>query len=199
MKLNFAYQDAENGRIYNRDSQPVETYNDTSEIIYHENRRQVPGECKKCHIIVTLTGQMGSQVEQGLSITSSDVIGKLDKICTVFVLVIFYNCTDVEARTSQQTIDHLNSTLVTTRVTLVSIIIILVIIIAVLSCCLIHAHLKQRKWKENKKFALKEVKGNTINENMTDMNTCPEIQRYGYRNACKSPQLRVTQSIQLYG
>lgn len=76
VKLNFAYQDAENGRIYNRDSQPVETYNDTNEITYRENREQVPGECKKCHVILSLTAQMGGQVKQGLSVTSQDVIGK---------------------------------------------------------------------------------------------------------------------------
>ena len=76
VKLNFMYQDAENGRIYNRDSQPVETYNDTNEITYRENKEQVPDECKRCHVIVWLTAQMDSQVKQGLSVTSPDVIGK---------------------------------------------------------------------------------------------------------------------------
>ena len=76
VKLNFAYQDAENGGIYNRDSQPVEIFNDTSEITYHEIEGQVPDKCKKCHVIVSLTAQMDSQVKQGLPVTSQDVIGK---------------------------------------------------------------------------------------------------------------------------
>ena len=77
VKLNFAYQDVENrGIVYDRDSQPVEIFNDTSEITYHEIEGQVPDKCKKCHVIVSLTAQMGSQVKQGLSVTSQDVIGK---------------------------------------------------------------------------------------------------------------------------
>ena len=76
VKLNFTYQDAESRTIYNRDSQPVEIYNDTNEITYRENRDHVPGKCTKCHVTVVLTGLIGSQVVQGLSVTSSDVIGK---------------------------------------------------------------------------------------------------------------------------
>ena len=76
VKLNFTYQDAESRTIYNRDSQPVEIYNDTNEITYRENRDHVPGECTKCYVTVALTGQIGSQVVQGLSVTSSDTIGK---------------------------------------------------------------------------------------------------------------------------
>ena len=59
-----------------RDLQPVESYNDTSEITFRENRGDLPTGCKKCRVIVSLTAQMGSQIMQGLAVTSSDVIGK---------------------------------------------------------------------------------------------------------------------------
>ena len=74
--LNIAYQNVNSGVQLSRDLQPVDSYNDTSEITYHENRGQVPDKCKKCHVIVSLTAQMGSQIMQGLSVTSQDVIGK---------------------------------------------------------------------------------------------------------------------------
>ena len=80
VKLNFTYQDAESGKRYNRDSQPVEIYSDTNEITYRENKDHIPGECIsiKCHVTVALVGQMEGQVIQGLSVTSSDVIGKCE-------------------------------------------------------------------------------------------------------------------------
>ena len=74
--LNISYQDVNSGVQLSRDLQPVESYNDTSEIIFRENRGNLPTGCNKCRVIVSLTAQMGSEITQGLSVTSSDVIGK---------------------------------------------------------------------------------------------------------------------------
>ena len=97
------------------------------------------------------------------------------KIYTVRVSYYYFilNSTDVEARTPQETIDDLNSMVLTIATTLSSVIviIILIIIIAIVSCCLICTRLKHTQskinLKKNKKIVLQEVKG--IDENMTDM------------------------------
>ena len=74
--LNFTYQDVENGAYFSRDSQPDETYNDTKEITYRENKEDVPADCRRCRVAVSLTAMLMNEVTQGLSITSSDVIGR---------------------------------------------------------------------------------------------------------------------------
>ena len=74
--LNIAYQNVNSGVQLSRDLQPVDSYHDTSEITFRENRGDLPTGCKKCRVIVSLTAQMGSQIMQGLAVTSSDVIGK---------------------------------------------------------------------------------------------------------------------------
>ena len=73
LKLNLVY--IAGGRPLGRDRQPDEVFNDTKEIIYRENREQVPSECRKCYVSVSLTAQLEDQVMQGLSVTSTDVIG----------------------------------------------------------------------------------------------------------------------------
>ena len=74
--LNFTYQDVDSGVYYSRDSQPDETYNDTKEITYRENKDDVPGNCRKCRVAMSLSAVLGNKVMQGLPVTSSDVIGK---------------------------------------------------------------------------------------------------------------------------
>ena len=76
--LKISYQDVNSGIQLSRDLQPVESYNDTKEITYRENRDDVPNGCNRCYVIVSLTAQMGSQITQGPSVTSSDVIGEHD-------------------------------------------------------------------------------------------------------------------------
>ena len=76
--LNIAYEDVNSGEQLSRDSQPVESYNDTKEITFRENREDVPSGCNKCRVIVSFTAQMGSQITQGLSVTSQDEIGEHD-------------------------------------------------------------------------------------------------------------------------
>jgi hypothetical protein len=76
--LNISYEDVDSGAQFSRDRQPVESYNDTSEITYRENRDDVPTGCRRCRVTVSLTAQVGSQVTQGLAVTSSDVIGGHD-------------------------------------------------------------------------------------------------------------------------
>ena len=76
VKLNFTYVNVDNGDNFSRDSQPDEIYNDTKEITFQENKKHIPTECRRCRVIVSLTAKLGDQVMQGLSVTSSDVIGK---------------------------------------------------------------------------------------------------------------------------
>ena len=75
VKLKFIY--VADGRHLGRDRQPDELFNDTKEIIYRENKEKVPAGCRRCYVNVSLTAMMDNQLVQGLSITSSDVIGKL--------------------------------------------------------------------------------------------------------------------------
>ena len=73
----------------------------------------------------------------------------------MLVINFFLNCTDVEARTPQEKIDHLTAIAIGIGLTLG--IIILVIIIAVVSCCLIYVCLKQRQSKINLEKNKKKV------------------------------------------
>ena len=77
VKLKLVY--VASGRSLGRDRQPDELFNDTKEIIYRENREQVPSKCRRCHVTVSLTAMLpGGQVMQGLPVTSTDIIGKDD-------------------------------------------------------------------------------------------------------------------------